>query len=540
MTDDHDELLFGFLTRAPEARTATILDGHPLTYGWLRDAAVGVANSLYALGLKRGDRVAVMLPNSNYWLAANFGAALLGVAVVSLNIRLGAKEVGDLIGRTSAKALIYDPVVLDGGCVATLRGASPDALASIIGILRVGEGQNRFELPGIAELELISMLETQVNAGERQFTWTGRGSDPCLIMATSGTTGQPKLVVHLQERVARHVASVARVARLTDPTSRSLIVMPFGGAFGYTLVMSAMAGAQTAVIAEGFDAIGTAELIRSQQVTHMGGTNDMLYKMLQADPRPDPFPSLRTYSHANFTPSLVEMPPEAERRNVLIRGAYGLSELLAMVALHPLDADLDRRSQGGGRLVDPGAIFRIANPDTGHVVADGDVGEIQIQTPNAMWGYLDDPGATAAALTSDGFLKTGDLGRKVSADELVFESRQNDVLRIGGYLVSPAEIEDVILANDQVVACQVVAVVLPVGVRPVAFVVAGAGAGAGAGAEDERTIIERCRAKLAKYKVPIRIFYVESFPSVDGPNGKKVKRNELRDMAQKVLLEEIA
>lgn len=536
-TDERGEGLFDFLVRAPAARTAIIHDGQQVSYGALRNAAVDAANSLFALGLRRGDRVAVMLPNSAHWLAVNFGAALLGVAIVSLNIRLGAKEVGDLIARTSAKALIYDPVVLNGAVVATLRTVDPNALDSVIGIATVGKGVYAFARPGVVGIDLFSAPPLDGGAVHPHFGWVGHGSDPCLIMATSGTTGRPKIVVHLQERVARHMTCIAQAAGLADPSSKSLVVMPFGGAFGYTLVMSAMAGAQTAVIAEGFDAVRTADLIRAEQVTHMGGTNDMLYKMLQADPRPDPFPSLRAYSHANFTPSLVEMPPEAERRHVAIRGAYGLSELLALVALQPLDADLDQRSQGGGELVDTGATFRIADPDTGEIVADGDVGEIQICTPNAMWGYLGDPEATAAAFTTDGFLRTGDLGRKISANELVFESRRNDVLRIGGYLVSPAEIENVILANDHIVACQVVAVAQPAGVRPVAFVIAAAGPGNGAG--DEQALIDRCRSTLAKYKVPIRIFYVADFPSVDGPNGKKVKRNELRDMAEQLLLKEI-
>jgi fatty-acyl-CoA synthase len=533
VSDESNERLFNFLQRAPGAGTAIIHDGRSLTYGALRETAIGAANSLFALGLKQGDRVAVMVPNSTYWLAINFGAALLGVAVVSLNIRLGPKEVGDLIARTSAKALIYDPVVLHGVCVATLRAVDPNSLLSLIGVVRVGESKDRFELPGAANMELLALLQMEGRRGEPRFTWTGVGSDPCLIMATSGTTGRPKIVVHLQERVARHMTSVAQAAGLIEPSAKSLVVMPFGGAFGYTLLMSALAGGQAVVIAEGFDPTRTADLIRAEQITHMGGTNDMLYKMLQADSRPDPFPSLRAYFHANFTPSLVEMPLEAERRHVLIRGAYGQSELLALAALQRSDADLEQRSEGGGQLVDLGATFRIVDPDTDQLMNDGEVGEIQIQTPNAMWGYLEDPDATAAVFTKDGFVRTGDLGRRISDSELVFDTRRNDVLRIGGYLVSPAEIEDVILANDQIVACQVVAVAQPAGVRPVAFVVAGPGA------DDEKTLIDRCRSKLAKYKVPIRIFYVEDFPSVDGPNGKKVKRDELRDLAKRMLTAEV-
>ena len=113
-------------------------------------------------------------------------------------------------------------------------------------------------------------------------------------------------------------------------------------------------------------------------------------------------------------------------------------------------------------------------------------------------------------------------------------SNREKVMCCGGYLVAPAEIEDAILANGGITACQVVAVAQPAGVRPVAFVIADRHA------EDEATLIERCKTRLAKYKVPIRIFYVDSFATIDGPNGIKVKRNELRDLAEKLLLRESA
>ncbi|MDB5686002.1 MAG: Fatty-acyl-CoA synthase, partial [Rhizorhabdus sp.] len=458
------------------------------------------------------------------WLIVTFGAALAGVTVVSMNIRLGAKELADLVSRTSARALIYSADALGGRCVETLSAVDPTALASVESVFRVGT-ERRWVASGMDVVDFADAMAGDLDAGPAELS---HPDDPCLIIATSGTTGLSKLIVHLQGRVARHMSGIARAAGLDEPDTTNLVTMPFCGGYGYTLLMSAMAAGQTTVIADGFDAIGTADLIRRHDVTHTGGTNDMLLNMLKADGRADPFPSLRTYSHANFTPSLIEMPAEAERRHVKIRGGYGLSELLALVALQPIDADLDQRAQAGGVLVDDGASFRILDPDTGMTVVDGDVGEIQIFTPNAMAGYLDDPAATAATFTEDGYLRTGDLGRRLPDGRLNFDSRRHDVLRIGGYLVAPAEIEDLILAMEGIAACQVVAVNLRAGVRPVGFVVADS-------TFDEQAVIATCRDKLAKYKIPVRIFRIPEFPSTDGPNGKKVKRNELRDMATQLL-----
>jgi len=133
-------------------------------------------------------------------------------------------------------------------------------------------------------------------------------------------------------------------------------------------------------------------------------------------------------------------------------------------------------------------------------------------------------------MRDDGFFKTGDLGYRLADGALIFTARANDALRIGGYLVSPLEIEEVVAALPGVTACQVVAVRGPSGSpRPVAFIT---GHGPPIG---EDAIIAHCASHLAKYKVPIRVIALDSFPQTDGPNGAKVKKAALRKLAEDVL-----
>ena len=354
---------------------------------------------------------------------------------------------------------------------------------------------------------------------------TGTANDPFFMVPTSGTTSLPKLVVHIQSRVAHHAWDVARAFALTA-NARILLAIPLCGGFGFSIAITAMAAGVPLVLVDAFDPVETGRLIDAERVTHAYGTNDMLAALLAASPAERPFPSLQVYGHANFTPGLDALPPEAERRGVRILGMYGLSETMAFLAAQPLDAPIERRAEGGGLLVCPEAHWRARDPESGGLAGVGETGELEVLTPDCMTGYFEDSERTAAAFTDDGYLRTGDIVRVVSAAIFDFVARGGDMLRIGGYLVSPAEIEDVIKGAGPVAACQVVAVTQAQKARPVAFVVADPGA-----TLDIPALGAVCARDLAVYKRPIHIVAVDALPTVNGPNGAKVQKHVLRDMA---------
>jgi len=165
--------------------------------------------------------------------------------------------------------------------------------------------------------------------------------------------------------------------------------------------------------------------------------------------------------------------------------------------------------------------------DTGAIASPLESGELEFRGPYMMQGYLGNPEATAKVFTPDGFLRSGDLGYVNGDGGFTHVSRLGDVLRIGGFLVNPAEIEEAVLGQSGASACQVVAVNAAGSARPVAFVIP-----APDRPVDENAIKAELQQQIARYKVPIRIFSMDSFPYTMGPNGMKVKRNELRDLAQ--------
>ena len=485
-----------------------------------------IAGGLRAAGIRRGDRIAAILPNGADWYLILAACARLGVAIVSLNSRIGTKEAGDLIARTRSKAVVYDPDLRGGAVDRMLRGIAADKLAT----LRVTVPVTGDAPPLTNDARAHSLRQLEEVGGDYE---GGQLEDPLFIMPTSGTTSAPKLVVHSQERIMHHGGDVAASFRL-DARSKILVAIPLCGAFGFTTALTAIAGGCPVILFDGFDAAAIAGAIDRHAVTHMTGTNDMLAALLAHISDARPFPSLRMYGHANFTPGLNDLPAEAESRGIMMRGMYGMSETMAFVAAQPWEAPLQVRAEAGGELICPEAEMRVVDVESGRPVKAGEVGELEIRTPDCMIEYFEDRERTSETFTADGFLRTGDLAVCREGGRFDFVSRKGDILRIGGYLVSPAEIEDVIKAAGPVAACQVVAVTYLERVRPVAFVVAEDGQQL-----SEQVLLSACSA-LAVYKRPIRIFTIEAMPTVDGPNGAKVRKNDLRDLALERLEREAA
>ena len=192
----------------------------------------------------------------------------------------------------------------------------------------------------------------------------------------------------------------------------------------------------------------------------------------------------------------------------------------------------ENRLLGGGAPVNPQARLAVRDPETARALALGASGELWINAPSRFIGYLENPAASERAIDADGMFRTGDLAR-LSGAGFVYEARIGDAMRLGGFLVSPEEIEAVIQAQTGVAGVQVVAAARgetdPV---PVAFVRAANGAKL-----DAEALRARCLEQLARFKVPELIVMVEAFPIIDSPNGPKVQKVRLREMAEALLRE---
>ena len=176
------------------------------------------------------------------------------------------------------------------------------------------------------------------------------------------------------------------------------------------------------------------------------------------------------------------------------------------------------------------AAIRIRDVDSGELLPPGRSGEIEIRAPGNFAGYWNDPGATAEAISPDGFFRTGDIGHLRDDGSFVYEARRGDAMRLAGFLVSPLEIEDVLKQLDGVADVQVIAVEISGQARCVAFVIP-----AGERAPSEADLVAAASRRLAGFKVPARVWFVDEFPTTQSANGVKIQRGKLHEMARERL-----
>jgi fatty-acyl-CoA synthase len=172
------------------------------------------------------------------------------------------------------------------------------------------------------------------------------------------------------------------------------------------------------------------------------------------------------------------------------------------------------------------AVVRVRDPETGELTRPGELGEIEIRAPSRFLAYFNNPQATADAMMADGFFRTGDLGRLRGNGSFIYETRAGDAMRLGGFLVAPGEIEDELKSCSGVDDAQVVEVDLRGQARCVAFVIANRTT-----KPAEEQLTGHLRERLASYKVPARIYFVDAFPVTESANGVKTQRGRLRAMA---------
>ena len=475
-----------------------------------------IAAGLRRAGIGPGARVGLWLPNGIGYLAAIFACARLGALAIHINTRFRVAEIGNLLRRSRAVALV------------TQWGFPVDFPA----IFAALAAQDRAELrcllglnipPGVTELAGLPVMPLEgapADAGPDE----AAGDAPCLTFTTSGTTGGPKLVVHDQQTIAGHVVDVARGIGLDAAGAALLGTLPFCGTFGNVVALAAVAGGAHIVCLAQFDAEQTVALIRRHRVTHVIGGDDMFARIAAAAGERR-FDSVRFSGFAAFHSTTAAAIAAAEAVGLQPRGLYGSSEVQALFAA----AEGHNRLLGGGVPVSSQAEVEVRDPQTGQALPPGASGELWINAPSRFVEYLENPAATERVLTADGWFRTGDLGR-LTERGFVYEARMGDTMRLGGFLVAPEEIEAVIQALPGVAGVQVVAATGRGDPVPVAFVQA-----AGGIKIDAAAVRAHCLQQLARFKVPERIVLVDAFPVVDSPNGPKVQRVRLREMAEALL-----
>ncbi len=500
------------LLAGADTAPALWIEGTSVSRAQLAAAGAAAADGLAGLGLRRGDALAVWLPNCAGWLQLLFAAARLGVLIVPISTRYKAPEVRHLLTLSRARAIVAPENFLGTAYAAIARElrAEVPTLEQVIGVDDLG-----------------SFLPLRPGAHPVAAA-VGGAADPLCCFSTSGTTGMPKLAVHDHQSIARHAVHVARALDIRAGDAM-LCTMPLFGVYGFFIALAALAGGARCVFMPLFNAAEAAQAIEQHRITHFIGADGMFDEVLKL-----PGAKLGTWRQgvlADFVGLAASATLRAHKLGICVSGVYGSSECFSLMSLFPAGMAPELRSRGGGVVVDAAIQWRVVDAQSGAVLADGAPGELQIRGPNLMTGYLNNPEATARAMTADGWFRTGDLAC-AEGRAFIFLTRMGDSLRLRGFQVSPAEIENCLTQHPAVAQAQVVGVSRTgIGDIAVAYVIAAPGAGAPA----EEALLAYCRGNMASYKVPRRVIVVDEFPSINGPNGNKIQKRVLREMAQAVV-----
>jgi acyl-CoA synthetase (AMP-forming)/AMP-acid ligase II len=475
-------------------------DGEVLNYPQVVQAMRAAAKAFMALGVETGDRVAIWAPNSLSWITAALGLVAAGGVLAPISTRLKGFEAGDILRRSGASVLLTVRDFLGFDFLSMIETEDLPALRHRL--LLSGRGADPFAGDLLSRGEAIS--DAALDARIASLT----GDNLLDLIFTSGTTGRPKgvMTTHAQNLATYGIYSRGLTLR---PDDRYLIVNPFFHTLGYKAgwFSSLMRGALILPHAV-FDAEAVLARIEAEGASVMPGP-PTLYHALLASPRlaTTDLSSLRVaITGAAMVP--VELIERMRRELTIdvVMTAYGLSETCGVVSMCRPDDDVRTISTTSGRPI-PGVEVRTVDAD-GADVAAGEPGEIWVRGFNVMLGYFEDPEATKAAISPDGWLATGDIGVLDERGYLRITDRKKDMFIVGGFNVYPAEVENLLQFHPAVAQAAVVGVPdARMGEVGKAFVVLRPGAALTA---DE--LIAWSRERMANYKVPRAVEFRPALP----------------------------
>jgi len=497
-------------------RPAVLFGDEVLTYHKLREQADAVASSLLELGIQKGDKVGVWLPNSGRFLSLYFGITAVGATMVPLNTRYRAHEVSYILRNSEARALFMVP--------SFLKMDYREMLAEV-----------RPQLEGLQHVVAVDAEDSSDDVGLswREFVAGSRHCDPeeqraededvALILYTSGTTGQPKGVMLTHRNLATNARVTGEVMEVT-PEDRYFVPLPLFHSFGLVLgCLTPLTFGSSIVLQDVFDAREALELMEKHRCTMNFGVPTMFMLELEEMRKSSYHLSLRS-GMMGGAPCPIEVVKGVRQEmgcNVCI--GYGITETSPLISLTRYHDDDVQRAESVGRPL-PGVEVRIVD-DQWRTLPDGEIGEIAIRG-NVMKGYYRMPEATREAVDDQGWYYSGDLGKMDAQGYLYITGRKKDMIVVGGFNVYPREIEEVLFTHPGVQNVAVIGVPDPrLGEAVKACIVP-------RGQVSKEDIREFCRQRMANFKVPTYVEFMDSFPMTASGKIQKYKLREQHDPSQ--------
>ncbi|MGA1822475.1 MAG: AMP-binding protein, partial [Thermoplasmatota archaeon] len=446
---DRKYTLSDFLRHAAETnpeRIAVFYQDIAVTYRQLDEMASQFASGLLKMGLEKGDRIGLYMPNYPEWITAFFGIARMGGVTVPMNTRYKAKEVDYIMNNSEATGLVMTSEFLGINYIEildSLRGKIPNLRRVVVYGDGISEGMDTFQ----------SVLDLGKDHGsDHKLTKVSEGMDPddvVFILYTSGTTGEPKGAMLTNLNISKNAEQVAEVMdqNVKDVT---LIVVPFFHCFGCVIGITASVSASSGIVPmPSFNAEEALSYMEMFNISIVHGVPTMFIGYLEVlKNRSFDLHSVRTGVMAGAPCPVEVMKGASDKMGANIVIAYGLTEASPVITMTSLDDKLEDRVETVGRAL-PEQEVRIVDDDH-KPLPSGKTGELASRGYNIMKGYFRKPEATAEAIDEEGWLYSGDLAVMDERGYVRIVGRKKEMYICGGFNVYPRETEEFLFTINMV------------------------------------------------------------------------------------------
>jgi fatty-acyl-CoA synthase len=529
------QLLDETIAKYPDNEAVVYVDrDFRLTWRQFGQLVDDLAKGLMALGIERGEKVAIWSTNVPYWVAMQFATAKIGAILLTVNTSYKVSELEYLLQQSEAENIFVMDGYYDTDYVLTMYDLIPELREQERGRLnspkfpalkRVGylgpqKHRGMYSVP-----EIVGVGKTVTDEDYRARQDTLDPEDVVNMQYTSGTTGFPKGVMLTHQSIATNGFWIGENQGFTEKDTLCLPV-PLFHCFGCVLgVLAAVSHGTTMVILEKFDPILVMKSVEQERCTALYGVPTMFIAVLQHDlfSKFD-FSSLRTGIMAGSPCPVHIMKQVMEKmymRDITI--CYGLTESSPVMTQTRMDDTIQRRTESVGKAM-PGVEVRIVDPETGEACANGEQGEVCCRGYLTMKGYYNMPEATAKTIDLDGWLHSGDLGVMDDEGYVTITGRLKDMIIRGGENIYPREIEEFLYTMDGIKDVQVAGVPSKkYGEAVGAFIILQDGV-----SMEPEDVQDHCRGKIAWHKIPRYIAFLDEYPMTA---SGKIQKYKLRDIA---------
>jgi acyl-CoA synthetase (AMP-forming)/AMP-acid ligase II len=495
-----------------------IVDGDQrITWAGLAEQMGRAARAFAASGVRPGDRVALWAPSSLTWIVASMGVYAAGAVLTPINTRFKGREAAHVVRKSGARLLLTVTDFLGADYVGMLAAEDPELAARLPVVVLSGPPGGASPWP--------EFLDQSGDPGAGHLPGDDLGPDDVSdIIFTSGTTGTPKGAMLTHGASTRVYTDWSERVGLRHG-DRYLVVYPFFHTAGLkSAVLASVLRGATILPCPVFDPPVVLDLVVREQVSMLPGPPALYQSLLNFDRSGYDTPTLRlAVTGASAVPVDLVRRMREDLGFASVVTAYGLTETTGTVTTCLSDDPVKVIANTSGRPL-PGLEVRIVD-EAGQEVPAGEPGEVIVRGYAVMKGYFKAPEATAAAISPDGWLHTGDVGILDAGGNLRITDRIKDMFIVGGFNAYPAEIESAISRHPDVAQVSVIGVPDErLGEVGYAFVISRTGS-----ALTEAGLIAWCRGQLANFKVPRRVEFVSTLPL--NASGK-VQKFELRDRAR--------